>query len=697
MSSVPVPAVTGCRCSWTRTVSAKTIGITAMGNEGTQWIGMEPFVESEHLFQNYGDGTLFHSGQLAIQNCIAAGKHMTFKILYNSTVAMTGGQDSRSALSVPALVDMVMAWGVAKVAITTEDPSRYTSIGLPSAVQVYDRTQITTVQEDLRSTPGVTVLIHDQECAAELRRDRRRGRIDTPTTRIVINERICEGCGDCGDVSNCLSVQPVQTPFGRKTRIDQASCNFDYSCLGGDCPAFMVVEVDADIEVEHSAPADQPVPLVEPPSDPERQVVRIRLAGIGGTGVVTIAQLIGTAAMLDGWSVQGLDQTGLSQKAGPVVSDVTLTRDGATSSNLIGRGEVDLVLAFDSLVAASDSVIKGLGSASQVIAATQEVPTGRMIAEPTLAYPSGQIDDRLSAVVQADAITRLAAGEISAAVAGSRTQSNTVVLGAAIQSGYLPLTIASVERAIELNGVAVEQNRLALSAGRQAVNDSAQSYIRANVTTQFATPIDPEVERTLLTWDIDASLASTIGHLATDLIGYQDRSYASRYLSHVRDGLAAEVTVAGKAGRLTEAVATSMHKLMAYKDEYEVARLMLLPDARAAVDAVGGPNASFLVAAASADAEVARSQPKALVRFQLAAHLHDARQGQTPPRHEGRSVRPQRDASSRTPTSPGVCRHAAVVVQRSDTRQSRRAGRHCFAPGHDPRIRGSEATTDRRV
>ncbi|MEE9414055.1 MAG: indolepyruvate ferredoxin oxidoreductase family protein, partial [Acidimicrobiales bacterium] len=317
------------------------IGITAMGNEGAQWIGMEPFVAAEHLFQNYGDGTFFHSAQLALQYCIGAGKNITFKILYNGTVAMTGGQDATFSVAVPELVTILLAQGVAKVAITTEDVDRYKRVDLPNEVEVHDRTEIVAVQEDLGNIPGVTVLIHDQFCAAELRRARRRSKLKMPTRRVVINHRICEGCGDCGDVSNCLSVQPVATLLGRKTTIDQASCNFDYSCIEGDCPAFMTVE-SPNPRTRRPEDGTSVGEAVPEPSSNERlearsgRYVKIRMAGIGGTGVVTVAQILATAAMLDGWDVTGLDQTGLSQKAGPVISDITLVEKGRNSSNLVG-------------------------------------------------------------------------------------------------------------------------------------------------------------------------------------------------------------------------------------------------------------------------------------------------------------------------------------------------------------------------
>ena len=276
----------------------ETIGITAMGNEGAQWIGMEPFVAADHLFHNYGDGTYFHSAQLALQYCIGAGKHMTFKILYNDTIAMTGGQVAPYKVGVPELATILLAQGVTKVAITAEDVGRYQGVDLPKGVKVHDRTDIVAVQEDLRSTPGVTVLIHDQACAAELRRARRRGKLRMPTRRVVINHRICEGCGDCGDVSNCLSVQPLDTPLGRKTTIDQASCNFDESCLQGDCPAFMTVEIDdSDAAGEGAGAPAVPNPVPDPTVDPSADHVRVRMAGIGGTGVVTVAQIVATAAL----------------------------------------------------------------------------------------------------------------------------------------------------------------------------------------------------------------------------------------------------------------------------------------------------------------------------------------------------------------------------------------------------------------
>ena len=586
------------------------IGITAMGNEGAQWVGMEPFVESGHLFQNYGDGTFFHSGQLALQHCIGAGTNITFKILYNGTVAMTGGQDSAAPVAVPELATVLLALGVAKVAVTTEDVARYEGDvydAMPDGVRVHDRRDIVAVQEALRATPGVTVLIHDQFCAAELRRDRKRGKRSTPTRRIVINHRICEGCGDCGDVSNCLSVMPVDTPLGRKTTIDQASCNFDESCLDGDCPAFMVVETDG---TKDASPGDaisvnssttttgiqDPVFVTGANTD----VVRIRMAGIGGTGVVTTAQILATAAMFDGWETHGLDQTGLSQKAGPVVSDVTLARSGAPVSNIIGDGQADLLLAFDVMVAAGDATIGAANpAATVVIASTHHTPTGRMITHPEMAYPTDTIRARLDARSRRADNRYLDATTLAERLAGGAAQSNLLLLGAAVQDGRVPVSPGSLERAIRLNGVAVENNLSAFLWGRcwaadpAAVEKLAAERDPVGASTDIVTVTEMS---TRLAGRIDAlaapdAVARTLRLLAADLVGYQSERYASRFIEGVGRAVRSERAVGGDSLDLTESVARSLHKLMAYKDEYEVARLMLLPEAAIAAARAGGDTA----------------------------------------------------------------------------------------------------------
>jgi indolepyruvate ferredoxin oxidoreductase len=577
----------------------ESVGITAMGNEGAQWIGMEPFVEADHLFQNYGDGTFFHSAQLAIQYCVAAGVHVTFKILYNGTVAMTGGQDATNQVGVPELARILQAYGVSKVAITTEDPRRYADADLPRGVEVRDRTDIVAVQEALRATPGVTVLIHDQACAAELRRARKRGKLEMPTRRVVINHRVCEGCGDCGDVSNCLSVQPIDTPLGRKTTIDQASCNFDYSCIKGDCPAFMTVELTS-AEGNGGGASRQGDLVPDPQPTADRDVVRIRTAGIGGTGVVTVAQILSTAAMLDGWEVRGLDQTGLSQKAGPVISDIVLARPGTRTSNLVGQGQADLLLGFDALVAASDGVITATNPATVLIASTHRTPPGRMIARPDIAYPDRAVMERLDDVGPAGGNRYVDATDMVTRLVGTATPANTFLLGVAVQDGHIPVAVDALERAITLNGVAVDTNLAAFDWGRRWAHDPAA--VEALASASAAGPADvaatvtvPELAnglaaraRALATTD---ELADTVCLLAADLVGFQDERYAGKFLDGVARAAEHERRVADST-ELTEAVARSLHKLMAYKDEYEVARLLLLPEGQLAADAVAGSAAA---------------------------------------------------------------------------------------------------------
>ncbi len=600
----------------------ESIGITAMGGEGAQWIGMAPFVETDHLFQNYGDGTFFHSAQLALQYCIGAGMNMTFKILYNGTVAMTGGQDAVNQLSIPDLVSVLLGYGVSKVAVTTDDVGRFRGRGgieLPPGVAVHDRVDIVAVQEDLRSTPGVTVLIHDQACAAELRRARKRGRLTMPTRRVVINHRICEGCGDCGDVSNCLSVQPLDTPFGRKTTIDQASCNFDESCLQGDCPAFMTVEVgdghggsggDGD---GHGVATAGSVPDPVVPEGVDQ--VRLRLAGIGGTGVVTVAQILSTAAMFDGWEVRGLDQTGLSQKAGPVVSDIVLARPGTIASNLVGGGQADLILGFDAMVALADGPVEAADrTSSTVIVSTHRTPTGRMVSHPDIAYPADELAQRLAAItgedgggdraVRAHSLDSVA---LASSLTGAAAAANILMLGVALQLGTIPVSVENIERAIELNGVAVDANLAALDWGRRWAHDpsSVEQLAEAGFGRTPTAPVRvavPELPRSLRStieaWGVPAEIDELVSMLAADLVAYQDRAYAASFLSTVSEALAGERGVDGGGGidgdlpfPFTTAVARNLHKLMAYKDEYEVARLLVGPEGRAAAEAVGGPDA----------------------------------------------------------------------------------------------------------
>jgi indolepyruvate ferredoxin oxidoreductase len=501
------------------------VGLTAMGNEGAQWFGMAPFVDDEHLIQNIGDGTLFHSGMGAIRAAVANGANITYKILYNGAVAMTGGQDPFGQLDVLSLVKVLQAEGVAQVIVTTDDLSKYRAHDMPPGLKVWGRHRLIEAQEVLSYVPGCTVLIHDQRCAAEKRRDRKRDLIDTPSFRVVINERVCEGCGDCGDKSNCLSVQPVDTPFGRKTRIDQSSCNFDLSCLEGDCPAFMKVPVTTT----RRKPAP-PAPSVFPrPAGGPVEEITIRLSGIGGTGVVTTSQILGTAAMLQGFHVRGLDQTGLSQKAGPVVSDLRLSRVEPHPSNKASAGSVDVLIAFDQLVAGTDATMRTTDAGRTVVVVNSAaVPTGSMVVHPDRAYPHGELATRLDASTAS--IVRVDAQRLVAELLGDDSTVNVFMVGVALQAGHIPLDPAYVERAMEATA-----------------HPSAPSHEL------------PLRER-----------------LTADLTAYQSAKYADRF-SEVVD----RVDVHGHP-ELTDTVSRNLHKLMAYKDEYEVARLLLADSPRKA-------------------------------------------------------------------------------------------------------------------
>ena len=551
------------------------VGLTQMGGEGAQWIGISPFIERDHLIQNIGDGTFFHSGSLAVRAAVAANVDITYKLLYNGTVAMTGGQDPQGQMSVPDVAHLLRIEGVKRIIVTSDDPSRHARADFPAGVDLWDRSRLTEAQQELAKVKGVTVIIHDQACAAEQRRGRSRGTVATPNFRVVINERVCEGCGDCGDVSNCLSVQPVDTPFGRKTRIHQGSCNFDFSCMKGDCPSFATVELVGS--------TDEPRPLPSPPTDiadPAAPIVNadaftVRLTGIGGTGVITVSQIVGTAAMLADRTVRGLDQTGLSQKAGPVVSDVIITTDAAPASNHGNASGIDTILGFDFLVAAQPANLNGARvDRTVMIASTDAVPTGSMVTQPGLRLPSGNdLVERVGSVTRADNNRFLDAAALAEGLLGSTTTANLLVLGAAVQCGALPLPVEAVERAIELNGVAVAKNLNAFRWGRAWI-DNRQEVERAAGLPVYVAP---------------ETTAQLFDRLASDLVGYQSEGYAARFRSVVATVQRAEQLL-DQNDQFTRAVVIHLHKLMAYKDEYEVARLLLDDAATSGYRAVGGAN-----------------------------------------------------------------------------------------------------------
>jgi indolepyruvate ferredoxin oxidoreductase len=547
---------------------------TQMGGEGSHWIGVEPFVEADHMFQNLGDGTYFHSAQLAVQASVAAGANITYKLLYNTAVAMTGGQDAPGALPVPAVAANLLRQGVRKIIVTTEDTGRYRRAGLPRGVECWDRSRIIEAQEVLRATPGVTVLIHDQQCAAEARRLRKRGRQAEPSARVVIATRVCEGCGDCGAKSACLSVEPVETEFGRKTAIDQASCNKDYSCLDGDCPSFITVTPRKRARTRRArtkrakrAGAGPPV-VPDPPRPVDPVDTRIRMPGIGGSGVVTVNQILATAAELDGRFVSGLDQTGLAQKGGTVVSDLRVTSEPSPGSGAGVRGALDLYLVFDVLAGTGPMVLApATPDRTIAVVSTSVVPTMAMVSRPEVGFPAM---DALRAAIdgqtRADHNRYLDAREVAKRLIGTPSASNILMLGIAIQAGLVPVSVASVRHAIELNGVAVDANLVAFEWGRAWEHDRR------------------DVERASGPGAVeDPALPDTITRRAADLHAYQGPRLVARYLALIEATQQAERTLDTPDTALTDAVARGFHKLLAYKDEYEVARLLLDPDVRAQV------------------------------------------------------------------------------------------------------------------
>jgi indolepyruvate ferredoxin oxidoreductase len=561
--------------------------IGQMGGEGAHWIGAAPFTGTPHIFQNMGDGTFLHSGSLAIRQAVAAGTTITYKLLYNAAVAMTGGQAHDADLSLPEIVASVAAEGVALVLVVSDQPD-VRRRQVPAGVDVWHRDRVIEAQELVRAVPGVTVLVYDQACAADLRRKRKRGLATTPSHRIMINAAVCEGCGDCGVESNCLSVQPFDTVFGRKTRIDQASCNMDESCTRGHCPAFVAITPKPSRPSRTSArttPSDEtalPDPVRAADLSPDG-TTNVLMTGVGGTGVVTVNQILGVAARIAGLYSVALDQTGLAQKGGSVVSHLRLAPTPITGANMIGRGGADVLLAFDPITAAQDVNLARLDAGRTHAVANRAVTTtGPQVRNVSAAAPSpGVLHDRLAAATASQ--TTIDVEGLCDELFGDRAPANVVLLGAAYQAGLIPIEAAAIERAIEINGAGVARNVAAFRAGRRAV---------ASPTQDAAPPVAPVRVAAELRARIDATVPESARVLVTacvaDLVGYQDARYAARFLDDV-----GRVAAAEPAGRsdLTVASARHLHHLMAYKDEYEVARLHRSADFAAAVEHEFGPGA----------------------------------------------------------------------------------------------------------
>ncbi|WP_153162765.1 indolepyruvate ferredoxin oxidoreductase family protein [Zoogloea sp. 1C4] len=573
---------------------------THMGAEGAQWIGMAPFTGTEHIFQNMGDGTYAHSGSLAIRYAASAGVNITFKLLVNAHTSMTGGQAIQGANPVANMVSDLLANGVRRVIVTTDEPGKYSGVSLAGHTEVWHRDRLDEAQRELASTPGTTVLIHDQECAAELRRARSRGKAEEPAEVVVINERVCEGCGDCGEKSNCMSVEPVQTEFGRKTRIHQSSCNKDFSCVKGFCPSFLTV-------TPNPAPASEGAPkkkkgripvLDRALPDPVNKIddtigVGIHVMGIGGTGSVTVVATLANAARLEGKHVIGLDQTGLAQKGGAVISDIKITHKPFQGSNKISDGRADLYLGFDILNATDPKNLDKCGPNRTIaIVSTTQTPTGQMVTNRRNQFPAvAALTAGIDRVSRKDDNVFLDGQAMAEGLFGDAMATNNFMVGVAFQAGTIPLKAESIEQAIKNSGVGVEQSLAAFRWGRMVVVDRA--FVEAEIARQAGAGVftlNPQPQLSAAARAIVDSVGAQgevkrlVEVRVPELIAFQDEAYARRYADVIKRVVAAEQRVL-PGSALSEAAARYLYKLMAYKDEYEVARLHTDPAFLAQLDA----------------------------------------------------------------------------------------------------------------
>jgi indolepyruvate ferredoxin oxidoreductase len=542
----------------------RTLGFTHMGGEGANWIGEAPFSKRGHVFQNLGDGTYNHSGYMAIRAAIASGVNITYKILFNDAVAMTGGQKNDGGLTVPMIARQVAAEGANKVVVVTDEPDKYArGTEWPRGLTIHHRDDLMAVQTGLADVKGVSVLIYDQTCAAEKRRRRKRGQFPDPDRRVVINELVCEGCGDCGVQSNCVSVQPVETEFGRKRVIDQSSCNKDYSCLKGFCPSFVTVHGAKLKGGSHVAePAAMPA-LDEPrmPAVPPHGTYSMVVTGIGGTGVVTIGAIIGMASHLEGKACGIIDMAGLAQKGGAVYSYLRIAeRPEDIHAIRVAAGAADLVLGGDIVVAGSKKVLAAIKPGGTAVINLAEFLPGDFTRNADFSLPSVRLKRAIAAATGADHAHFVDATRLATALLGNTIGANMFLLGYAYQLGALPLSAAAIEQALELNGEAVAMNQSAFRWGRRAAADLGAVEAMANPTAGEA----PQISQ---------SLDEIVARRVEFLTAYQDAAYAARYRALVERVRAAEQAALPGTSELTESVARYLFKLMAYKDEYEVARL----------------------------------------------------------------------------------------------------------------------------
>ena len=559
-------AVAGIGCHYMAVWMDRSTGtFTQMGGEGVTWVGQAPFTNTNHIFANLGDGTYFHSGLLAIRQSIAAGVNITYKILYNDAVAMTGGQqvgERPEGHSVLQIMKSVLAEGAARVVVVTDQPEKYDGATLEAGVTVHHRDELDRIQREFRELAGTTVILYDQTCATEKRRRRKRGKLATPDKRVVINELVCEGCGDCSVQSNCLSVEPVETEFGRKRRINQNTCNLDYSCVKGFCPSFVTVEGGQLKKPKKEARGDLSAlaPIPEPTLPLAERAWGIVVGGVGGTGVITIGQLLGMAAHIEGKGVVTQDAGGLAQKGGATWSHIQIAaRPQDIFTTKVDTAQADLVIACDSIVGASKYTLTVMQQGRTYVALnTHGTPTAAFVKNADWQFPGGNCEAAVRASVGDALVGAFDAEQVAVQMLGDSIYTNPLMLGYAWQQGRVPLSHAALMRAIELNGVQIDNNKAAFEWGRRCAHDLAavQAQFKAQQVIAFARK---------------PSLAEIVKARVEYLTDYQDAAYAARYQAFVEKVRAAEQPL--ESTRLSEAVARYLFKLMAYKDEYEVARL----------------------------------------------------------------------------------------------------------------------------
>ena len=564
-SSTKVPegsrALAGIGCHFmAQWMDRNTSTYTQMGGEGGTWIGASPFSKTKHVFQNMGDGTYYHSGLLAIRAAVAAKTNITFKVLFNDAVALTGGQPMDGPLSVAMLAQQLAAEGVGRIVVVSDEPEKYgTDAGFPKQTSVHHRDELDPVQQELRETSGVTAVVYDQTCAAEKRRRRKRGLMVDPPKRAFINERVCEGCGDCGRTSNCVSIAPLETAVGRKRQIDQSSCNKDFSCVDGFCPSFVTV---------HGGKLRQPHPkpfaaaaLPEPQQPALTRPFNILITGVGGTGIVTIGALLGMAAHLEGKGCSTMDMAGLAQKGGAVFCHVRIAANPEQIfTTRLAAGAADLLLGCDIVVSGSvDSMATLQAGRSRAVVNTHEIATGDFTRQPDWQFPAEALQRNLTEAIGAGAISFLDATRLATALMGDSIATNLFMLGFAYQRGLIPVSAEAINRAIDLNGVAVASNKQSFAWGRRAALDMP-AVEEAARPAHAAAPI-PE------------TLDEIVAHRMRHLTAYQNSALAERFRASVTRVAETEKRVMPGRGDLARAVAWNYAKLLAYKDEYEVARL----------------------------------------------------------------------------------------------------------------------------